>query len=203
MPFKFSLLTYQSMDFLRNLDQDIFSVIHGLSRQSDFLDSVGIFLAEYLTFAIGAFVVIYALWRHHTKAGKPWNFLSVAVIAAGLARSVKVIFHYFRFRARPDASLGIEPLVGSFDAAAFPSGHASVVFALAMVMFFYNHKLGWVLLVLATLVGLARIYVGVHFPLDIIAGAGVGILSAFVVEWGRRKLVMRNRSASASLRRDG
>jgi undecaprenyl-diphosphatase len=55
--------------------------------------------------------------------------------------------------------------------------------ARAMTVWYVDRKWGWSFFALVTLVGIARIYVGVHWPLDIIAGAIIGIASAVFVHW--------------------
>jgi PAP2 superfamily. len=56
------------------------------------------------------------------------------------------------------------------------------IFPLIYFVALANKKMGWVFLVLGVLMGLARIYVGVHYPLDIIFGILIGVLSAWLIE---------------------
>ncbi len=66
----------------------------------------------------------------------------------------------------------------------FPSGHTSSSFAAAAV--FYRHlpkKLGIPSVVLAGLIGFSRLYVGVHYPTDVIAGVIMGILLSYLAEF--------------------
>ena len=66
----------------------------------------------------------------------------------------------------------------------FPSGHTSSSFAAAAV--FYRHlpkKLGLPAVILAGLIGFSRLYVGVHYPTDVIAGVLMGILLSYLAEY--------------------
>lgn len=63
----------------------------------------------------------------------------------------------------------------------FPSNGAAVLFALAAGMWFTNRKAGAVLFVLALLWSFARVYAGVHYPLDILGGAAIGIVISYIV----------------------
>ena len=66
----------------------------------------------------------------------------------------------------------------------FPSGHTSSSFAAAAV--FYRHlpkKIGMPSVVLAGLIGFSRLYVGVHYPTDVIAGVIMGILLSYLAEF--------------------
>lgn len=66
----------------------------------------------------------------------------------------------------------------------FPSGHTSSSFASAAV--FYRHlpkKFGVPAVILAALIGFSRLYVGVHYPTDVLAGAVMGILLSYMAEY--------------------
>ncbi len=77
----------------------------------------------------------------------------------------------------PSVPLAIE-LPKSFS---FPSGHTGSSFAAAFGIFFFNKKIGIPAVVVAALVGLSRLYLFVHFPTDVLAGALLGTLLAYMV----------------------
>jgi undecaprenyl-diphosphatase len=62
----------------------------------------------------------------------------------------------------------------------FPSKHATISFLLATFVFLLNKKLGFLFLVFAVLVSTGRVFVGVHYPSDILVGAIFGILIGFL-----------------------
>ncbi|HHX41162.1 MAG TPA: phosphatase PAP2 family protein [Armatimonadetes bacterium] len=62
----------------------------------------------------------------------------------------------------------------------FPSGHTTTSFALAVVISRYYRRWAALVFVLAAGVGLSRVYVGVHFPGDVLAGAVIGIVTAII-----------------------
>lgn len=65
----------------------------------------------------------------------------------------------------------------------FPSGHSTCSMASSVVLFLYlPKKYGSVVLVLGILICLSRLYVGVHYPTDVLAGAVIGIFAAFTAE---------------------
>ena len=65
----------------------------------------------------------------------------------------------------------------------FPSSHAGNCFALATVVWLFYRRWGWLAFVPASLVALSRMYVGVHWPTDVLAGSLIGVLCAFAVTW--------------------
>src|SRR5438093_230824 len=69
----------------------------------------------------------------------------------------------------------------------FPSEHATVSFAVAGTLIWWRRSIGFIGIFLASLIGFARVFVGVHWPSDVAAGAAIGLatgaLSAKTVSW--------------------
>ncbi len=86
-------------------------------------------------------------------------------------------------RTRPyDAIAGLSSLIGSQSDFSFPSGHTGSSFAAATVMFCgLKKRYGSFALILAALIGFSRIYVGVHYPSDVIGGALIGAIIGYMV----------------------
>lgn len=70
-------------------------------------------------------------------------------------------------------------IYGDFDS--FPSLHAAFSFALAYMISLRHKTLGILLFVAAVLVSFSRVFVGVHFPIDILAGAAIGLFIPWIV----------------------
>jgi membrane-associated phospholipid phosphatase len=121
--------------------------------------------------------------------------LAVALFVGGAAAWVlpKIVKRLVE-RGRPDELLSDVHIHGAAPAGlGFVSGHIAIAVALAVVAApFLGPRLRWVAFGLAAVVGLARIYVGAHLPLDMIGGAGLGLAVgsavrlAFGVEPARR-----------------
>lgn len=99
-------------------------------------------------------------------------------------------------RPRPWLDWPIDPLVVENDPNSFPSGHTCAAFAAAMVWVrtLPQKRDRVIVAVMAVLMGLSRLYVGVHYPTDVLAGAVIGSLCAWAA-WKAFQLY-RNRKDS-------
>ena len=84
-------------------------------------------------------------------------------------------------RTRPYYVLGYEPLIPPVGDPSFPSGHTAVSFAAATAIYAIDKKWGIAAYVFAVVMGFSRLYLGVHFPLDVLGGAVVGTVAAKLV----------------------
>lgn len=66
----------------------------------------------------------------------------------------------------------------------FPSGHTACCFAVASVIYFYMpHRFGILALTVASFVGFSRMYLGVHYPSDVVGGIAIGFLTSALAEF--------------------
>lgn len=134
------------------------------------------------------------------NAGIIWIVLSVGLLIPKKIRRVgvltlvsllfsalidNVILKNVVARTRPyDLIEGLTSLVGAQKDYSFPSGHTGSAFAAAVVMFLgLPKKFGIPILVFACLMGLSRLYVGVHYPSDVLGGVLIGTGIALLTYW--------------------
>jgi undecaprenyl-diphosphatase len=102
----------------------------------------------------------------------------VASSSLGTAQGMVEIINNFWQRPRPFQELDVNLLFYPPTDPSFPSNSASVLFAMAWGIFLYDRKAGSALLAIAAVMSFSRIYVGIHYPLDIAGGIVLGLLVA-------------------------
>ncbi len=178
LPFALLAIIHCSM---AGLNFFLFNLIFDLARKNALLDFSGIFFAQYLPYIL----TVGTLWIFIHQAG--WRrrlfLFSELILAIIVSRGlITELIRFFYPVARPFAVLHFTPLIPE-SAASFPSGHMTYLFALSFIVFLYRKKWGYWYFILSALVGIARIFAGVHWPFDIAGGAIIGIASAIGLNW--------------------
>jgi undecaprenyl-diphosphatase len=115
-------------------------------------------------------VVLALVWR------RPW-FLLLLVAADLAADGLSLVLRQWIGRLRPPLVYPEpRPLVPTPHTGSFPSGHSATAFACATVIAWASPRLAVPAFVLAALVAWSRVYVGVHWPLDVLGGSALGVL---------------------------
>ncbi len=163
------------------LDTAVFQAIHGLAGTVPLLDAAGIFFALYLPYLLGL-AILFFIFKQKTTKEKWGVFFTLALVALLSRGIIDTLIHFFYPVVRPFVALGFTPLI-SESGASFPSGHASFFFAISFMLFTFDRKWGTWFLILAFINGLARVFVGVHYPMDILGGLVVGFISYLLVKY--------------------
>ncbi|OGE38178.1 hypothetical protein A3B45_03860 [Candidatus Daviesbacteria bacterium RIFCSPLOWO2_01_FULL_39_12] len=154
----------------------VFFLIFNLRNQYPFVDALMIFGAEYLIYLV--FILMILL----TFKGKinERKAIILALLSLPIAVVLIKIIHLFILEPRPYISYHITPLITYGDDVSFPSRHASIVSAIAFSYLHFKSKWFPLFLFMMVWVGFSRIYVGVHYPIDILGGFLVGIISQII-----------------------
>ena len=151
-------------------------------------------LEDPLTALQGLVVPLYALatlglWLLARPYGNPrWKLASAsALVSAAIAMVANQAVSHLWERPRPFVDHpALTHLLSARSAdPSFPSDHAAAAFAIAFAVLAFSRRAGALFLVAATLIGLSRIALGMHYPSDVVAGLLVGLASAtFVTRFG-------------------
>ncbi len=109
------------------------------------------------------------------------TFLTTGLIAFGIEVPLYLILKNLIKRDRPFiVDQELIPWLTPSDKFSFPSGHTAAAFVMAMLVHSYYPGFDLFAYLLASLIGAARIILGVHFPTDTLAGAALGTMSALI-----------------------
>ncbi|MGH2967167.1 MAG: phosphatase PAP2 family protein [Solirubrobacterales bacterium] len=121
-------------------------------------------------------------------------------VSVALASLMSGLLKVLVDRPRPAVSdHSISPIVATPDSPSFPSGHTTTAFAAAVAISIVEPRLKVPMLVIAGLVGISRVYLGVHFVIDVVAGALLGAALGAGIGLAARALIrqMQHRDAVA------
>lgn len=157
-----------------NADKYVFYIINSFHR--GYLDKTFCMLTELggVFFHVLLILTLSAL-PSTRAAGIKLGIIELAVTL------VVQIFKYLVARVRPyDDLLNVIALRTEKDFS-FPSGHTATAFACAVFMSSLLSGMGLLIMLLAALIGYSRIYLGVHYPSDVIAGGLIGVLFTLIL----------------------
>src|SRR4051812_9715705 len=129
-------------------------------------------------------IATFALWLLARPGGsRRWKLASACALAsAALALLINQLIGKVWHRERPFAAHPSAHVWGSRSHdPSFPSDHASAAFAIAFAVFLFDRLAGSIFLTAAFVIGAGRVFIGAHYPADVLAGCLVGLGSALLV----------------------
>lgn len=170
---------------LEQIHLEIFRFINDMGKQYDALNPVVVGIAEYTLYVLGAGLLIYWLTRSRANRMMVIQAVCAFIFAELLGKTAGILYeHQQPFAVLPNVNQLIEHDIDN----SFPSDHTILFFSICMSFLLVRMKEGWLWLALACCVAISRIWVGVHYPIDVAVGALLGILSAVVVHLTLPKL---------------
>ena len=169
---------------MADADTQLFLWINGFVGTVPFLDRIAHWVVSDYLMPVALALALIVLWfvevdsevRIRHQIG-----VFVALTSMALSNFAVFVINMFYFRPRPFEDLDVELLFYRPTDSSLPSNAVAAVFGIAFGIWAVNRMLGWFAIAAASLYGLARVYAGVHYPLDIVAGAAIAIPVTYLV----------------------
>ena len=176
------------MDTIHNIQTNLFTHIASFGEKTPWADPVFVALSYWFFYLVlGAVIVrlLYKIVQAKSIQEKKQSFKEAFVLLFSLVLTWMIVTLIKVLTAVPrpfeviDNVRLLSPYIGGGDS--FPSGHTAIAAALAGAIRPYHHRAGTLLILFALLVGISRVYLGLHFPIDVFVGFLVGLLIADIV----------------------
>ena len=141
------------------------------------LDQFFIFGAKYL-FLLSPLIASIFFFRQSWVSKK--KMIALGILSAVIIYGIALVGGHVYDNPRPFVIEHFTPLIPHSPDNGFPSDHALMVSAIAAVVYLFNRKIGFVLLAIAILVAISRVYVGVHHPIDVIASIAFSFIGTSI-----------------------
>ena len=158
------------------IDFKLFELVNQFAGTYSSLDQFIVLFTTYGPLMFG--VVLLVLWfMNRGNRFKNRELVLFILIVLMMTLGINKMIELSYFRERPFVAHSVNLLINkSVDSPSFPSNHSAGSFAFAFVMLWKWRKVGIIFLVIAVFMALSRLYVGVHYPLDITVGACIALI---------------------------
>lgn len=164
---------------IEQLNIALFNFINQYAGVNPLIDTLAVFTAQYMPIVL--IIGLSYLWIVKNKSTR--NIILYAVYAAIIGLAINMIIGMIYFHPRP-FMIPIGTQLFHYPAeSSFPSDHTTMMVSLSLMLIYFKEtrKIGAVFLALGLIGGFARIFSGVHFPLDILGSIVVSIFSTFLI----------------------
>lgn len=165
---------------LSEINIELFRMFNDLGKEIIFLNPIMIFFAKYMKYFLLFGIIMY--WFTRKRENRIMIISSMfAFVVAEVFGAIAGAIHS---NNQPFVELNnVNQLIGHAIDNSFPSDHAIEFFSICITFLLFKKNLRYIWLAIAILVSFSRIWVGVHYPADILVGAILGIIGAALCYW--------------------
>jgi len=165
-------------------DEFVFLWINGFVGRIPIIDAAMKWIVSDYLIPVSISLTLVGLWfagKDRAAREKHQLCLFMAILSLALTNWSVMIINGIYSRTRPFDAHEVSMLFYKPVDPSFPANTAAAMFAISSTVWGINRRVGTALLLTSSIYGFARVYAGVHYPLDILGGAIIGIIIGFLV----------------------
>lgn len=166
------------------MDKKLFVFINNMAGRSESVDKVMIYASNEMRYIYPTALIF--LWIAQPKNLKK-NFFLKAVLATIVNLCLNFFVKKIKYRPRPFIIRHVNVLLPSKLDSSYISKHSLLAYSISTFIFLYNKVLGKYMFLLSTVMGISRVWVGAHYPLDVIRGGLLGTVTSLFISQVRLK----------------
>ncbi len=168
------------MEEIVKMNMKFFRIINNLANKNVILDNTMIFFSQYVPYIFMAVVVIAFILGIKQKKSEYRKIAVSTVVITGINLIINLIIRSMFYVDRPFVHNKVNLLLPHDTASSFPSNHATGTMSIALGLKKYNRILGMIMTILSIIVSFSRVYVGHHYPMDIIGAYIIVFTTSYI-----------------------
>ncbi|RXJ04601.1 undecaprenyl-diphosphatase [Anaerobacillus alkaliphilus] len=159
------------------MDYQLFKAINRLAGRNSMLDKYMIAVSKKYYFLLIIVLIYISLTGYIDR-----KVVKKALVSYCLSISIAYVLNQFFYKPRPFLEHQVNLLIPAKKTSSFPSKHTLFLFVVSSTLFFHDRIVGSYLWGLSVLTGISRVWLGHHYPFDILGSAIIGSMTSSVVE---------------------
>ncbi|MBU3190773.1 undecaprenyl-diphosphatase [Clostridium bowmanii] len=162
------------------MNMEFFRIINNLANKNIILDKTMIFFSQYVPYIFMAVIVIVYILGIKQKKYEYRKIAFSTVVITAINLIINLITRSIFYVDRPFVNNKVNLLLPHDTASSFPSNHATGTMSIALGLGKYNRILGIIMTMLSIIVSFSRVYVGHHYPLDIVGAYIIVFATSYI-----------------------
>ncbi|HEY8893076.1 MAG TPA: undecaprenyl-diphosphatase [Clostridium sp.] len=171
------------------MNMEFFRIINNLANKNMILDKTMIFFSQYVPYMFMAVIIIVFILGIKQRKCEYRKIAVSTVILTVINLMINLIIRSIFYVDRPFVHNKVNLLLPHDAASSFPSNHATGTMSIALGLGKYNRILGMIMTILSIIVSFSRVYVGHHYPMDIIGSYIIVFVTSYIYNFKLRSKV--------------
>ncbi|MFD2212711.1 phosphatase PAP2 family protein [Metabacillus endolithicus] len=159
------------------MDQKLFGWINSLAGKNQTIDQVMVFASTKFRYLFASVLLMIMIG---SRSGKKLTYQTVLSLV--ISSSAKALINKIKFRPRPFVTRDANVLLASKLDTTYLSKHSLLSFAVSTMVYMYDRGIGKIMLAMSSLTAISRIWVGAHYPFDVVRSSIIGALISILVK---------------------